>query len=375
MQYLDREQLKQNIEIRMAANMASHFVGGASLWVWQDGEEVYRNHFGPDVGEKTFYRLASMTKPVTAVAVLQQMEAGKLALTDPVDKFYPEFRDMPLVKAENGKLIPTGKPEERPTVMHLLTHTAGFGGDVEVLHHRNMPPEDRVSLQRTIPYYASSGIGFEPFSQVLYSGCAAFDILAGIVEKLSGLSFDEYLQKNIFTPCGMTEITFAPTREQWARMIPMHDRVEGEPSLGQTWDGCVFENLPVTRFLGGAGLASPLEDYTHFARMLLQGGEFEGNRILKPETVALMATPHVPESVAHDPLKRWGLSVRTVVSDQHPTRVKGSYGWSGAYGTHFWVDPENKVAAVILKNCRNDGGSASVASIEFEADVKNSLRG
>ena len=155
----------------------------------------------------------------------------------------------------------------------------------------------------------------------------------------------------------------------------MHDRVDGKNALGVTWDGCVFENIPATHFLGGAGLASSLEDYTHFARMLLQGGEFAGNRILKPETVALMATPHVPQRVAIDPLKQWALSVRTVVSDQHPTRVKGSYGWSGAYGTHFWVDPENKIAAIILKNCRFVGGSSAVSSAEFEADVTAALKG
>ena len=105
MHYLDREKLVKNLEIRMKANMDANIIGNASLWVWQDGEAVYRNHFGPDASEKAIYRLASMTKPITAVAVLQQIEAGKLALTDTVDKFYPEFRETPMVSVENGELV------------------------------------------------------------------------------------------------------------------------------------------------------------------------------------------------------------------------------------------------------------------------------
>ena len=375
MRRIDREVLKKNIEARMATNLASARIGNASVWVWQDGQELYRNHFGPDVSEKTIFRLASMTKPITGVAVLQQIEAGKLSLTDPVDKFYPEFREMPLVKAENGELVQIGKPEKLPTVMHLLTHTAGFGGEVEGLHHKRMPLENKACLQRAIRCYAAYGIQFEPFSQLLYSGCAAFDILAGIVEILADMPYEEYLRKYIFDPCDMKETTFLPTPDQWARMIPMHDRVDGKNAVGRTWDGCLFQDVPTTHFLGGAGLASTLEDYSHFVRMLAQRGEFEGKQILKPETVALMATPHVPETVTPDPLKRWALSVRTVVSDKHPTRPLGSFGWSGAYGTHFWVDPANKIGAIYMKNSRYDGGSGAVTSLEFEADVTAALKG
>lgn len=374
MRYLDENRLVENIETRMKGNMDAGIIGGASVWVWQDGKELYRRHFGEGVSDKTVYRLASMTKPITAVAVLQQIEAGKLALTDPVDKFYPEFRNMPMVKAEKGELVQIGKPKQLPTVMHLLTHTAGFGGEVEGLHHQIMSLEDKASLQRSIRCHAAYGIQFEPFSQVLYSGRAAFDVLAGIVEKLTDMPFDEYLKVAVFDPCGMTETTFAPTPEQWARMIPMHDRVDGKNAVGKTWDGCVFEDVPVTHFLGGAGLASTLEDYTHFARMLLQKGEFGGNRVLKPETVALMATPHLSETLMPR-TKRWGLAVKVVTSPEYGRLPLGCYGWSGAYGTHFWVDPENRIAAIYMKNSRYDGGGDAITSAEFEEDVTNALKG
>ena len=373
MDILDRAKLKENIESRMKRNMDACIIGGASVWVWQNGEELYRNHFGPGVSEKTVYRLASMTKPITAVAALQQIEKGKLSLTDTVDKFYPEFRDTPMVKVENGELVKIGRPERMPTVMHLLSHSSGIGGgEVEALHHQNMPSEDKASLQRAIRCHASYGMHYEPFTDVQYSGRAAFDVLAGILEKITDMPYDAYLKAAIFDPCGMVDTTFTPNKEQWERMIPMHDRVDGKNATGRTWDGCVFEDVPVTHFLGGAGLASTLEDYTHFARMLLQRGEFDGNRILKPKSVCLMATPHVPVSI-YPRQKRWGLAVKVVTDPEYGRLPVGSFGWSGAYGTHFWIDPENQIAAIYMKNSRHDGGGDAVTSAEFETDVTHAL--
>lgn len=375
MRCLDKERLIGNLETRMRGNMDAAIIGSASLWVWQDGEAVYRKHFGPDASESAIYRLASMTKPITAVAVLQQIEAGKLALTDTVDRFYPEFRNTPMVAVQNGKLVEVGRPEKLPTVMHLLTHSSGIGGgEAESLQHRAKTAEDNALLQNSVRYFAASGLNYEPFTNVVYSGTAAFDVLAGILERVTDMPYDEYLKTAILDPCGMADTTFAPTAAQWQRMIPMHDRVDGKNAVGYTWDGCVFENVPVTHFLGGAGLASTLEDYSHFARMLLQDGEFEGNRILKPESVRLMATPHVPQWLMPRP-KRWGLAVKVVTSPEYGRLPLGCFGWSGAYGTHFWVDPENRIAAIYMKNSRHDGGGDAITSAEFEEDVTNSLKG
>lgn len=374
MRYLDRDKLVENLETRMRGNMDANIIGNASLWVWQDGKEVYRKHFGPEASEDSVYRLASMTKPITGVAAMKLIETGKLALTDPVDKFYPEFRKIPLVKVENDRLVEIGKPEKMLTVMHLLSHTSGFGGEVEGIQQRQIDAHSNATLQNAVRYFAEAGIGFEPFTNVMYSGRAAFDVMAGIVEKITDMPYDEYLKKTVLEPCGMVDTTFAPTKAQWDRMIPMHDRVDGKSAIGQTWENCVFENIPVTHFAGGAGLAATLEDYTHFARMLLNGGEFEGNRILKPETVALMATPHVPETLMPRP-KRWGLSVKVVTQEEYGRLPVGCFGWSGAYGTHFWVDPENKIAAIYLKNSRYDGGGDAITSAEFEQDVTNALKG
>lgn len=374
MRYLDEKRLTTNIETRMRGNMEAGIIGGASVWVWQDGKELYRRHFGEGVSEKTVYRLASMTKPITGVAAGKLIEEGKLSLQDPVDKYFPEFRELPIVALENGRLVKIGKPEKLPTVLNILTHTSGFGGEIEGVQQRQIDPQSNAALQNTVRYFADAGIGFEPFTNVMYSGRAAFDVLAGIIERITDMPYDEYLKQTIFDPCGMVDTTFAPTKEQWERMIPMHDRVDGKACVSSTVDGCVFENVPVTHFAGGAGLASTLEDYTHFARMLLSGGEFDGNRVLKPETVYLMATPHVPQSLMPK-MKRWGLSMKVVTSTDYGRLTLGCFGWSGAYGTHFWVDPENKITAIYLKNSRYDGGGDAITSAEFEMDVTNALKG
>lgn len=374
MRYLDEKRLVSNIENRMRNNMEAGIIGGASVWVWQDGKELYRRYFGKGVSDKTVYRLASMTKPVTGVAAMKLVEAGKLHLNDPVDQYFPEFRSLPMVALENGRIVKTGKPEKLPTVLHLLTHTSGFGGEVEGVQQRQIDARSNATLQNAVRYFAEAGIGFEPFTNVMYSGRAAFDVLAGIIERITDMSYDEYLKETIFDPCDMVDTTFAPTKEQWSRMIPMHDRVDGKACPGSTVDGCVFENVPVTHFAGGAGLASTLEDYSHFARMLLSGGEFDGNRVLKPETVALMATPHVPQWLMPRP-KRWGLSMKVVTQEDYGRLMLGCFGWSGAYGTHFWVDPENKITAIYLKNSRYDGGGDAITSAEFEMDVTNALKG
>ena len=304
--------------------------------------------------------------------ILASMMVGREVLQDPVDKYFPEFRELPMVAEKDGELVKVGKPERLPTVLHLLTHTSGFGGVVEGIQQRQIDSESNATLQNAVRYFSKAGIGFEPFTNVMYSGRAAFDVLTGIIERITDTPYDQYVKENILDPCGMVDTTFAPTKEQWERMIPMHDRVDGKACVGRTVDGCVFENVPVTHFAGGAGLASTLEDYTHFARMLLNGGEFAGNRILKPETVALMATPHVPESLMPAP-KRWGLSMKVVTREDYGRLPVGCFGWSGAYGTHYWVDPVNKIVAVYMKNSRYDGGSGALTGKHFEEDVFSSI--
>ena len=232
-----------------------------------------------------------------------------------------------------------------------------------------MSKEEKADLYKAVDYYARAGIQFEPGTEVLYSGTASFDVLTAVIEKVSDMKYGDFLKKSIFDPLGMVDTTFEPTEEQWSRMIDMHDYDGEKGFLGHSFDGCVFEDFPTSHQLGGAGLVSTLDDYCKFAETLLNNG----GGIVSADSVKRMSTPHVPYSIQQRN-KRWGLAVKVVTDESYESLPLGAYGWSGAYGTHFWVDPANKITAVYMKNSQYDGGGSSVTGENFEKDVTDSMK-
>lgn len=379
MRTLNPELLKVTIEKTVAEDTAESRIGGICFAVSQEGKPVYRGFFGAldaagslPVTDKTVFRLASMSKPITAVAALMVRDRGLFDLDDEVAEYLPAYRKMTVGTVDGaGNPVAVKEAQTPITLHHLLTHTSGiacgeFSGKLAVF----MTEEDRRTVRNTVAFYAGMPLSFEPFSAQAYSGTGAFDVLVGVIEQVTGEPYDRFLAENLFDPLGMTDTTFAPTREQWARMIDMHDRVNEKSAVGRTVPGCVFENYPPTHFLGGAGLASTLADYTRFAEMLLGGGELDGVRVLREESVKEMGQAHVPAAIMPGS-ERWGLGVRVIVGGN--TLPVGAFGWSGAYGTHFWVDPVNRLTAVMMKNSRHDGGSGNRSARRFEADVYASL--
>jgi len=177
---------------------------------------------------------------------------------------------------------------------------------------------------------------------------------------------------SIFDPLNVTDITFEPTDEQWARSMNMHTRDDrGRSVTDNSLGHSTFENFPITYQSGGASLTGTLNAYSKFAEMLRLGGvdPVSGNRILSIGGVAQMqAIWPLPGTLNIGPFESWGLGVR-VIRDNHPTLPAGSFGWSGAYGTHFWIDPANGITAVMLRNSRVDGGAGAAATIRFEKAV------
>ena len=365
MKTLCKNTVKKNIEKIALYDLDNNNIFGCSYIVCQNGKMVCKKHFGVSdwnkktpVDDNTIFRLASMTKPITAAAVLILIEKGIIKLDTKVKSILPKFENIHII-SETG--IDLGKPKNDVTVMHLLTHTSGFGS----LKSDSLDDEERKTINNTIDYFIKKGLDFEPFSREAYSAYAAFDVLAAIVEAVTNEDYEEFLAKEVFMPCGMKNTTFTPSREQWKRIIDMHDNTGGENRVKNMPEGCVFETFPATHKLAGAGLVSTLEDYSNFAEALL-------NKVKENKTFAMLAKPYKPIG---DPTfnQSWGLGVRVVTKDTYPYLPVGSYGWSGAYGSHFWCDPHNNITAVYMKNSKIDGGAGNQSAQRFEKAVYDSF--
>lgn len=370
---LDMISLSQNIDEIAQYDLSNNKVFGAAYYVYQDGEEFEKcygttslNSDTP-ITNSTIFRLASMTKPITTVAALILVERGMLSLDDTVDMYIPEFRYIKIIDSAGNESV----PEKLPTVRNILNHTSGIASEPNKL--QSMTASDKRTLDASIAFYIKNGLDFEPGSQQCYSGYSSFDVLTKIIEIASATEISYFIQKEIFEPCGMLDTTFMPTSEQQERMVDMHNRTSnGENAVSQIPAGYVFEDFPTTHYLGGAGLVSTLSDYSKFAKMLLNKGKTDTQTILNEETFNLLCTPQVSDSIMPNS-ERWGLGVRVITEDSYPYLPVGSFGWSGAYGTHFWIDPENKIFAVYMKNSKIDGGAANESAVNFEKAVYSSF--
>lgn len=372
MKSLDLARLSENIDRIAEYDFSSNKIFGSAYLIYQDGtalEKCYGTeglNSDRPITASSVFRLASMTKPITAVAALILVDRGLLSLDDPIDRYLPEFSNVKICDVDGHSVA----PEKIPTIRNILTHTSGIGSKDDKLAF--MTPSDQKTLDSTIDFYLKVGLDFEPGAAQMYSGTAAFDVLTKIIEKITGTDYLEFLKKEIFLPCQMPDTTFVPTPELQGRMVEMHTRTNGENAVFPMPEGCVFEDIPCTHYLGGAGLVSTLQDYGNFAKMLLNKGQTENGRILKEETFRQLCTPQVPKEIMNQ-TERWGLGVRVITEDSYPYLPKECFGWSGAYGSHFWVDLQNKIFAVYMKNSRCDGGAGNESAGNFEKAVYSSF--
>ena len=236
------------------------------------------------------FRLASMTKPITGVAVMMMLEEGKLRLNDPVSKFIPEFKKSKVaVAVGNSKDFYLMPADRELTIRDMLTHTNGLmtGG----VGSKSGPPRfaEGDTLANYIPRLGATPLDFQPGTQWAYSGYAAPDTLSRIVEIVSGQPYDEFLRTRIFEPLGMKDTFFYPPDDRRPRMVTLYRKSPNGLVKADNQDGFSVK----TYFSGGGGLMSTAEDYVQFAQMLLNGGELNGKRLLSPRTVDLMASNHV----------------------------------------------------------------------------------
>jgi CubicO group peptidase (beta-lactamase class C family) len=298
------------------------------------------------------FRIASMSKPITGVAVMMMLEEGKLRLNDPVSKFVPEFKNPKVAVAKGTAGEFYVMPADRElTIRDLLTHTNGLmtGG----AGSKSGPPRmvEGDTLAAYIPKLGAVPLDFQPGTQWAYSGYAAPDTLSRIVEIVSGRPYDEFLRTRIFEPLGMNDTFFYPPDDRRPRMTTLYRKSPNGLVKAENQDGFSLKSY----FSGGGGLMSTADDYLQFAQMLLNGGELHGKRLLSPRTVDLMASNHVGD-MFNGKLGRpahgmgYGLLVG-IVEDGVAAGLRvsnGSFGWDGAYGTQTWIDPKEKMVAIVM---------------------------
>ena len=375
-------------------------VAGAVALVARRGKIVYFEAQGlADVDAKkpmmkdSIFRLASMSKPITAVAVMMMLEEGKVRLTDRVSQFIPEFKTMKVAVAKGTTDKPVqmpafgrgGPPSAPPefdlvpatreiTVRDLLTHTSGLmsAGVSGAEQARLAPRSPNDTLANYIPKLAQTPLDFQPGTLWRYSGLYGFDVLARIVEIASGMPYDQFLQQRLFTPLGMKDTGFAPMPDRMARVAMIYQRTpDGQlrpaPNPNQLISG--------TYFSASGGLMSTAEDYLQFAQKLVNGGMLNGRRFLSPKTVELMASNHTGEMVngqfgrpAHG--MGFGLGVQVwldpVAADRRVS--PGSFGWEGAYGTHQVMDPAEKMVEIVMMQ-----GANGPLQRDFENAVRQAM--
>ena len=357
------------------------YIGGADILVYQNGETLFRHaegfsdaDKGTPLSEGALFRLASMTKPVTAVAALIGVERGWFSLDDDMEKHFPELSKMYVGRAEDGQIVPDHKPYHKLKLHHFLSNTSGFLG-VSPLYDiaENSIPKSAYKNNKAMADWCLNNTCFtyEPTVTVGYCGYQAYDLVALLIERYSGKSWADFLDENIFSPLGITDLTYRPTADQWKRLVKMCDRTTGglcTVELGEH----TFEGFPLEYTSAGAGLIGSVDAYFKFAKMLLSGGELDGVRIIKEETLRLMSKPWVSSEVMGQNEAAWGLGV--MVRKLGATLPEHTFGWSGAYGTHFWVDPDNKVIAIYMKNSRwYDSHGCGKTGKDFERAVAASF--
>src|SRR2546429_5053734 len=350
-------------------------IPGATLLVTREGKLVYFQAIGYQDREKSIpmkpdaiFRIASMTKPITSVAVMMLAEEGKIDLLAPVSQYLPEFKD---VKVGVEKMDPSmGKPTlsfEDPqhpmTVPDLLRHTSGlvygpFGTSlVHQAYNKAYLFDGNQTLTEFVTKLSKLPLAHQPGTVWEYG--MSSDVLGRIVEVVSGMPFDRFVEDRVTNPLGMHDTAFYLSAVQAPRVA----EPQVDPTTGQRPGASSAENLTKEKqkwFSGGGGLLSTAPDYAKFCQMLLNGGELNGVRLLSPKTIAVMTSDQLPPGIMRSGFEDLaptlemgqsfglGFAVRTDAGHNPLSGSVGDYFWAGAYGTYFWIDPQAKMFAVMM---------------------------
>ena len=350
-------------------------LAGAATLVWRDGQIIQIGTVGwQDVEAKlpierdTIFRIASMTKPITSTAALMLFDEGRFALEDPITRWAPEFSQMGVLNSSNGPLDETCTAERPITFRDLLTHTSGItygafhtgpiakayedalGGDVDTY----VEPDDWIARLAALPLIDQPGVGF-------HYGHST-DLLGLLIARIENSSLGDVLKRKIFDPLGMKDTGFTVSKEKRERRAGMYGfddaghlvrrlTATGNSTLPERPDDMKYEG-------GGGGLWSTLDDYLAFARMFVGAGAVDSVELLRPETLAMMATNHLTESQRNSATllssgHGFGLGVAVVLDTEKADPIicggsVGSVGWPGAWGGWWQADPKDNSVLIFL---------------------------
>lgn len=382
----DSTRLKK-LDDYMAKVVADGRVAGMTTLLARHGQIVEFKTYGKSdlasgapMKEDAIFAIASMSKPVTGVAMMILFEEGKWRLDDPITRYIPEFKNLKVVKSigPGGKMV-LEDAVRPPTMRELMSHTAGFGYGLLQDH-----PVDKMYREKgilglastdhkaMIEQIASSPLIFQPGTNWSYS--IAVDLQGYIVEKLSGKRLGEFMAERIFTPLKMTDTAFGGSPDRASRFATIYVGDPDQP--GKIVEAKEMFGVPLpdrasppAADMGGGGLASTTMDYARFSQMLLNGGELDGVRILSPASVELMGTNVIPKNVLlsrnGDAVAQFNEAVGFGLDFQVDNDARsagllvgdGTMSWGGAFGTWFWIDPANDVIFVgMIQRAGGTGG-------------------
>lgn len=341
-------------------------VPGCALRVRKGGKIVYEGYAGyADIENRvpvtadTIYRMCSMTKLVTAVAAMQLVEREKLSLDDGLLRFFPNF----------------SKDKEPITVRHLLCHSCGIGQGEASMRFYHAHKALNETLEQRVAKWADMPLDYPIGVSAAYNPNVAFDLAGRIIEIVSGQNLRDYIEQNITAPLGMRDTSFAVPRNKGIRWAKLYEKKSEGFVLANDHDAIQQADHGYNQ--GCGGLYSTLQDYDRFTTMLYYGGSLNGRQILQEDTLLLMRTPGQITGDSLRPGQRWGLGFLIFQDPNQTGRALGkdTFGWSGSYGTHMYIDPENDLCVTFMTGRKDIGGGDSPASFAIERAVHRWQKG
>jgi CubicO group peptidase (beta-lactamase class C family) len=356
----------QRIDIMVEEHVKKQFIPGAVVFIARNGKVVYHKAYGFSDTEKhvalkkdDIFRIASQSKAITALAVMMLWEEGKFLLDDPISQYIPEFKNPTVLKTFNaGDTTYTTEPaKSEVSIRQLLTHSSGIdyavigskefqaiyakAGVPSGIGNATMVLGDKMKILGKLPLKHHPG---ERWTYGLNN-----DVLGYLVEVLSGMSFDKFLKQRIFDPIGMKDTYFFLPQEKHSRLVSLYDgKDEKVTKVVSAYNMQPdYPTLNGTYYSGGAGLSSTVEDYAKFLQLFLNKGEYNGVRLLSRKTVELMLTDQKIKETGPVGL---GFGLETETNDAGSVLSIGSFQWGGAFSTHYWADPKEKIIGLIYTN-------------------------